>query len=263
MSVFEDLDREPGQPRLSDLWEWARDDYKAGESADVVCERHRLSRSRFYERARDEGWLRRDQPRRSGAPVPDPAEEDAAVEALLLEPPPSAFEMHRLAWARMQRAIQMNRRVEAQGWARLCATLRKLAVDETQGATTWSGVVQRSRPDSPDSLRPPPQAGEGDNPQDGGGGYADGSEGQRRVTPSVPSDLRPAAPPPPPAGEVLDEADSPDSRISPELHARLNRPGGPLHPVVQAAWGEVTRIYEASAHGLPTPPDTSRALSTA
>ena len=262
MSVFEDLDREPGQPRLSDLWEWARDDYKAGESADVVCERHGLSRSRFFERARDEGWLRRDQSRRSGAPVPDAAEEDAAVEALLRDPPPSAFEMHRLAWARMQRAIQMNRRVEAQGWARLCATLRKLAVDETQGATTWSGVVERSRPDSPDFPRPPPQAGEGDHAQHGGGGHADGSDGPRRVAPSVTAPEG-AAPPPPLAGEASDGPDSPDSRISPELYARLNRPGGALDPVVQAAWDEVTHLIAASAHGLPTPPDTRRALSTA
>ena len=235
MSVFEDLDREPGQPRLSDLWEWARDDYNAGESADMVCERHGLSRSRFFERARDEGWLRRDQPRRSGAPVLDPAEEDAAVEALLLEPPPSAFEMHRLAWARMQRAIQMNRRVEAQGWARLCATLRKLAVEADTYGSGWATLARKTA-DSPDSRRPPPQAGEGDHAKHGGGGYAEGSDHHRRVTPSVTPDLRPAAPPPPLAVEVKEGPDSPDSLPHPPLNrferrrlAKLDRASPPDH----------------------------------
>ncbi|CAN5315804.1 hypothetical protein BH09PSE2_BH09PSE2_12370 [soil metagenome] len=273
MSVFDELDREPGAPRLSDLWEWARDDYKAGETADVVCQRHGLSRSQFYERARREGWLRRDQPTRSDQPVHDQAEEYAAIEALLNEPAPSAFEMQRLAWARMQRAILMNRRTEAQGWARLAATLRKLAVGETQGAATWAGVARRSEPDSPDSPSPLPQSGGGGaaKGRDGGGEiHATETAGEARSSPPPES-----GPPPPPrrsvvplprcAGEEKIDPASPDSRISAELFARLNLPGGALNPQVQAAWLEVAGLFDpGSGHGLTDPPpETSRALSTA
>ena len=268
MSVFEDLDREPGQPRQSDLWEWARDDYKAGETADVVCERHGLSRSRFYERARDEGWLRRDQPRRSPAPAYDEAAEDAAIEALLQEAPPSAFEIQRLAWARMHRAILMNRRMEAQGWARLAATLRKLAVQETQGAATWSGVLARTQPDAPDSRSPPNSGGGGREAV--GGGELPHDVGRSSTDTRSETAVHGSPPPssamvalPRCAGEAL-PPDSPDSRIPAALWARLNRPEGAMHPDVHDAWIEVTRLFEGGpAQGLPAPPETSRALSTA
>jgi hypothetical protein len=162
MSVFADLERDPSAPRLSDLWEWARDDYLAGESADVVCARHGLSRSRFFERAKAEGWRRRDRAETRGDLYDDEAEHLWVEEALDRAPSP-AYALARRAWARAERAVLMNRRTDAQGWVRLARDLRKLAMEE-EGVLTWRRLVERREPGAeapaPVELRPLSELGD-------------------------------------------------------------------------------------------------------
>lgn len=226
MSVFDYLDQEAGAPpapRMADLWEWARDDYLAGEAADVVCERHRLSRSQFFERARREGWLRRDRPRSASEPAYDAQAEAAFVEDALDRPAPSAYALYRRAWARAERAIAMNRRVEAQGWTRLARDLRKLACEEAGGRPwpTVSATAEAAAPDPAPHFAP-----------DSGDSRPSGEPAQR---PSPSPDL---ARHPAPAAEDAEgqglaarrgpraEPDSPDSLQAPSgapPAARLNR----------------------------------------
>ena len=156
--VFDFLD--PDIPRLPGahcdaVWEAARDDYLAGASASVVCERHGLSRSRFFERAKAEGWRRQDRAEEQSA---HEAEADAAFLFEALErPAASAYVLARRAWAMAELALSRRRRLEAQGWVRLARDLRKMAVEEA-GGVTWARVVSLNEPPPPAPRDPEQEA---------------------------------------------------------------------------------------------------------
>lgn len=199
MSVFEDLDRESDAPRMADLWAWARDDYLAGETADIVCERHGLSRSQFFERARREGWRRSDLPRSGGPPAYDAEAEAEAIEAALLLPPAPVAGLHRRAWAQAERAILAGRRVEAQGWVRLARDLQKLSREEG--------------PDSPDCVASPKPMRPAPEP---------------RRAPQPPPRSPQAPPPPSAAAPDAAPARPPPNRRARRAQAKRLRQGGGL-----------------------------------
>lgn len=149
----------------TDAWARAKIAYLAGETAGGVCARFRIGRSAFFAAAQAGGWLRRDQAAGRGAEGGGASETSA--------PPGEALPCVDLAEAAMARASDavMNGRLhEAQGWTRLAAELRRLALEET-GQETWREALGHTidqeahghymadrladAPDSPDSLRTP------------------------------------------------------------------------------------------------------------
>lgn len=148
--VFAYLDPEPSPGSLAHpeaVWAQAKEDYLGGESAGVVCRRYSLSRSRFFERAKAEGWRRRDRERDDADDrAAYDAEADAAFVCAALEAPATpAYQLARRAWAMAERAILTGRRLEAAGWVRVARDLRRLAMEEV-GALDWRRAVQRSEP---------------------------------------------------------------------------------------------------------------------
>ena len=72
--VFAYLDPEPSPGSMAHpeaVWAQAKEDYLGGDSAGVVCQRYSLSRSRFFERAKAQGWRRRYRERGS-IHIPEP-----------------------------------------------------------------------------------------------------------------------------------------------------------------------------------------------
>jgi hypothetical protein len=102
--------------RSEGVWSAARDEYVAGAPAETVCERYDLGLSAFRQRARREGWRRRDAEDRAPEPLAYPPEPEAA-------PPTEA--LADLAWRSAAQAIRRGRVYEARAWMRLCAELRE------------------------------------------------------------------------------------------------------------------------------------------
>ena len=121
-------------------WERAREDYLCGDTAAEVCARYGLSRSQFYAHARTGGWRKADQPGAFAQPFagpPEPEPDDGA-------PAPPTPDLAAEALRQGARAIAGGRLREAQGWVRLAAQLRTLAMQETH-AQTWVGVLDGRR----------------------------------------------------------------------------------------------------------------------
>ena len=158
--VFAYLDPEPSPGSMAHpeaVWAQAKEDYLGGDSAGVVCQRYSLSRSRFFERAKAQGWRRRDREREAADDrAAYDAEADAAFVCAAMEAPAApAYVLARRAWAMAERAILMRRRTEAAGWVRVVRDLRRLAMEEA-GALTWERTVKRSEPPRP--AEPPAPA---------------------------------------------------------------------------------------------------------
>ena len=97
------------RPRSDDLWERARADYLAGDSASAVCDRYDLSVGTLKSRAYREGWRRCDQAE------PEPVDLEAERASGLPDP----AEMAAHALVRAERAVQRGRPAEAGSWLRL------------------------------------------------------------------------------------------------------------------------------------------------
>lgn len=101
-----------GYRRASDeVWDLARRDYQAGDTAADVCARYGLKISTLRDRAASGGWRRLDTPH----VAPDPVDLDSDEAADL----PDYGEMAHTALIRMNRALQAGRAVEAGSWMRL------------------------------------------------------------------------------------------------------------------------------------------------
>ena len=138
-------------PTLAALWSRARADYIGGCTAAEACRRYGLSKSRFFERAREEGWRRKDErPDEDWLDsLPDP-ERDLDVD----QPPQTAQALAEVAWRRAERALSSGDLRAAQGWTSLALTYRKAAASEL-GVGSWRRVVELSTP------KPPAPAGRG------------------------------------------------------------------------------------------------------
>ncbi|MBX9574737.1 MAG: hypothetical protein K2X07_03775 [Caulobacteraceae bacterium] len=121
----------------SDVWDVARQMFEAGYSARIICEDLELSTATFWRRAREEGWLRRDQ--RRAAPPPPPLDMDAPV-----QDPADAAD---IAWRRMTQALEAGHVLEAMRWRRLHAGL---AVGEAHAASR----AQKAAREQIDGLSP-------------------------------------------------------------------------------------------------------------
>ena len=103
-----------------EMWKAAGEDYLAGDTAETVGARYGMGVSTFRARARKAGWLRRDQP------DPDPIDGPLDAADLLDEPADFAV-MADQALARLNRAVQSGRAMEAARWMRLHLSLAALA----------------------------------------------------------------------------------------------------------------------------------------
>jgi len=106
------------RPRSDDVWDRARADYLAGETAASVCDRHGISLGTLKSRAAREGWRRCDQP--------DPAPVDMEAERAAGLPDPSEMAAHALV--RADRAMRLGRAAEAGSWVRLYQRLTTMIV---------------------------------------------------------------------------------------------------------------------------------------
>lgn len=156
-------------------WARAKAAYLAGETAGAVCGRFRIGRSAFFAAAQTGGWRRTDRVASADAADAEPA---APGEAL------PCVDLAEAAMARASDAVMGGRLYEAQGWTRLAAELRRLALQEC-GQDSWTEtlghvidqeahghymadklaeaavdqiLLSDSGPDSPDSLRTPVSA---------------------------------------------------------------------------------------------------------
>ncbi len=105
--------------RSPETWDKARDEYLAGETAEVVCRRHDLNINTFRMRARDGGWRRADQP------DPEPIEDDLEAYADL-----AVEDLVDLAWSRIAQALVRGRHLEAARWQKVHALLHARAQAE-------------------------------------------------------------------------------------------------------------------------------------
>lgn len=114
LGVWTDSDLEPpgGAHGPSD-WTLIRAAYDAGESAPVLAARHGVSLSSIRQKARRQGWRRKD------ASGPTAIDDDA--EPLEARP---ALELADIAWRRMSDAVAGGRLIESVGWFRLHRELR-------------------------------------------------------------------------------------------------------------------------------------------
>lgn len=143
MSIL--ADSSAANPTLSALWSRARADYIGGCTAAEACRRYGLSRSRFFERAREEGWRRKDEPADTTAFADryDPPESDDGA------PIRDARSMADRAWRRADRALESGDLRAAQGWLKLSLLLRDTAVAEST-VSTWRRLI------APPAPAPPP-----------------------------------------------------------------------------------------------------------
>jgi len=131
-------EREPargGRRRASDaIWARAREDYLAGDSAEMVCARYGLREGTLRHRAKVEGWRRSDQP------DPEPVDLDAEIEAGL----PDYGQMARHALVRMNRAVLRGRATEAASWMRLHQRLLALAAQSADQADKDAQAAEKA-----------------------------------------------------------------------------------------------------------------------
>ena len=111
------------RPASDTVWENARKEYLAGDTAETVCARYGMGLSTFRARASDEGWRRQDQ--NDPAPLPMDGPIDLPFETA--QGLPDFAEMAAHALVRMGRAVQAGRAMEAARWVRLHAHLTRLA----------------------------------------------------------------------------------------------------------------------------------------
>lgn len=127
--------------RSQEVWDLARDDYLAGESARVVCRRYDLGLSAFRIRARKAGWRRQDQ---DDPDMYDPAVELEDIKDIDL----SAMALS--ARRRLQLSLMDGEATEALRWLKIFETLSSMAPEtpaETPPAETQN--VHRLHPDFP------------------------------------------------------------------------------------------------------------------
>jgi hypothetical protein len=123
--------------RSDETWAEARAAYVAGETIAGVCARFDLGRSNFMKRARDEGFLRRDQD------DPDPAD-PCDMGDDLPEMDDQAFAA--FAFRRMTVEARRGRLQAALGWARLRDTaLRQMNARELQADRLDAARARRRR----------------------------------------------------------------------------------------------------------------------
>ncbi|RZJ19551.1 MAG: hypothetical protein EON91_00470 [Brevundimonas sp.] len=131
-------EREPargGHRRASDAtWARAREDYLAGDSAEMVCARYDLREGTLRHRAKVERWRRSDQP------DPEPVDLDAEIEAGL----PDYGQMARHALVRMNRAVLRGRATEAASWMRLHQRLLALATQSADQADKDAQAAEKA-----------------------------------------------------------------------------------------------------------------------
>lgn len=133
--------------RSPEIWDAARQDYLAGESAEQVCWRYGLKERTFRDRARDEGWRRCDQP--DPAPIPDDdPEADQPVDCAALADD---------ALVRVRRALRLGRAAEAGSWMRLHdklaarleaereAAARRARIERDRGTGAAAGALEPLR----------------------------------------------------------------------------------------------------------------------
>lgn len=140
-----------------DRWNAARDAYLAGESGASVAARFGMARSTFFARARDQGWLRQDQP----APPPlAPGWADAPVDLAAERAAglPDYGEMADHALVRMERAILNGRAMEAGRWLRLHARLTALAEGKAKAERAATGAGATPSPAPSPKKKADPQA---------------------------------------------------------------------------------------------------------
>ncbi|MFN3878120.1 MAG: hypothetical protein ACK4MH_07070 [Brevundimonas sp.] len=111
------------RPASDTVWENARKEYLAGDTAETVCARYGMGVSTFRARASDEGWRRQDQ----DDPAPLPMDEPIDLPFETAQGLPDFAEMAAHALVRMGRAVQAGRAMEAARWVRLHAHLTRLA----------------------------------------------------------------------------------------------------------------------------------------
>jgi len=121
-----DLDGEPDHAtdhiggyriRSDEVWDRARRDFLAGDTAASVCDRYDLRLGTFKHRAAREGWRRSDQP------DPEPVDLEAEAANGL----PDYVQMAAHALIRSDRALRRGRAPEAAAWLRLHQRLSALA----------------------------------------------------------------------------------------------------------------------------------------
>lgn len=103
------------------VWNEARCEYAAGETAEAICERWGLAPSTFFARAAREGWRRCDATEPRG-PEPTPAAEPPAPPE-----PADPAQLAAQALARVGDAVSRNRPGEAGSWMRLHEKLMRAA----------------------------------------------------------------------------------------------------------------------------------------
>ncbi|CAN5222642.1 hypothetical protein BH10PSE1_BH10PSE1_11970 [soil metagenome] len=107
--------------RSDAVWDRARADFLAGDTAAAVCDRYDVSLGAFKARAAREGWRRSDQP----DPEPVDLETETPVE------PEDIATMAAQALIRARRAMDRGRAIEASRWLRVHAQLARLIAVET------------------------------------------------------------------------------------------------------------------------------------
>ena len=107
------------RPASDTVWETARKEYLAGDTAETVCARYGMGVSTFRARSKKEGWRRRDQ----DDPVADPVDLPFETAQGL----PDFGDMAAHALVRLGRAVEAGRAMEAARWMRLHAHLTRLA----------------------------------------------------------------------------------------------------------------------------------------
>ncbi|WP_395944052.1 hypothetical protein [Brevundimonas sp.] len=116
-----------------EVWAQAGQAYLNGDSAETVCDRHGLALSTFRQRARAQGWRRRDQ----DWVDPEPVDLAAEVEAGL----PDYADIARHALVRLNRAVLAGRAVEAARWMRIHRQMLAFAQQDPRADHPPSGEV--------------------------------------------------------------------------------------------------------------------------
>jgi hypothetical protein len=225
-------------PSLSALWSRARADYIGGATATEACRRYGLSKSRFFERARAEGWRRKDEGADAGE-----AEDDGFDPTAPLAP---ARVLADLAWRRAERALASGDLRAAQGWTGLALNLRRTAdAEERLAAWRRTDAALRAKFEGPADASPPPsQAPERPDSPD----YSTGADSAEPLC-----DLDEEA-------EAIDDAIArlpltPDERAEWRAWAKLSEQMRRARPD-QPCWGETVEVDEVlDALGPPAPED--------
>ena len=116
------------RPRAPHVWEAARADYLAGQSATDVCRRYGLKLSTFRYRAAADGWRRADQAATEEVPSPDGGRFDEALDLVAYRDPDLGF-MAEVCHQRMARAVCEGDGAAAHRWRRMSKRLYQDAAE--------------------------------------------------------------------------------------------------------------------------------------